>query len=168
MPVTAATASLGLWILQYIVSVMRRLVRVYGFVQTFSMHHKYTDTNATFMQPTPPARTPHPPLRGAARWRRQRTAPPADASAELLALLLRPPQKENKRWSDVPRARLPANQRPPGGCPAAPAPQTRMFGLENDFPTPSAPFSNCRGVITLSPSHLRKPKSCGVFLSGKT
>lgn len=34
-------------------------------------------------------------------------------------------------------------QRPPGGCPAAPAPRTRMFGLENDFPTPSAPFSNC-------------------------
>lgn len=34
-------------------------------------------------------------------------------------------------------------QRPPGGCPAAPAPRTRMFGLENDFPTPSAPFPNC-------------------------
>lgn len=36
-----------------------------------------------------------------------------------------------------------ARQRPPGGCPAAAAPRTRMFGLENDFATPSAPFSNC-------------------------
>lgn len=47
----------------------------------------------------------------------------------------------------LPHARLPASQpasqRPPGVCPAAPAPRTRMFGLENDFPTPSAPFSNC-------------------------
>lgn len=36
-----------------------------------------------------------------------------------------------------------ARQRPPGGCAAAAAPRTRMFGLENDFATPSAPFSNC-------------------------
>lgn len=111
---------------------------------------------------------PPPPPRGAVCWRRQRTAPPADACAELLALLVRPPPKEKQTLVGLPRARLPANQRPPGGCPAAPAPRTRMFGLENGFPTPSAPFSNCRGVITLSPSHLRKPKSCGVFLSGKT
>ena len=36
-----------------------------------------------------------------------------------------------------------ASQQPPGGSPATPAPRTRMFGLENDFPTPSAPFTNC-------------------------
>ena len=36
-----------------------------------------------------------------------------------------------------------ASQRPPGGCPATPAPRTRMFGLENDFATPSALLSNC-------------------------
>lgn len=50
--------------------------------------------------------------------------------------------------------------------------RTRMFGLENDFATPSAPFSNCPEVITLSPFHLRKKKkaagsycSCSVKIS---
>lgn len=55
-----------------------------------------------------------------------------------------PPEKENKCWSASPRSSSQwASQRPPGGCPAAPAPWTRMFGLENDFASPSALFSNC-------------------------
>lgn len=141
-------------------------MRVYGFIQTFSMHHKYTDTNATFMQP------PHPPTPALSEGLR---AGGGSGPLPLLTRLqscrdsARPASTEGKQTpAGLPRARLPASQRPPGGCPAAPAPRTRMFGLENDFPTPSAPFSNCRGVITLSPSHLRKPKSCGVFLAGKT
>lgn len=120
---------------------MRRFVHVYGLIQTFSMHHKYTDTNITFIRQTPtlPSPTPETLLRGA-WWRRERrTAPSADASAELLGLW---PSCLHRRKT-LPRERLPASQRPPGGCPAAPAPRTRMFGLENDFPTPMAPFSNC-------------------------
>lgn len=55
-----------------------------------------------------------------------------------------PPEKENKPLIHFPTNGFQwASERPPGGCPASPAPRTRMFGLENDFPTPSAPFSNC-------------------------
>lgn len=55
-----------------------------------------------------------------------------------------PPEKENKPLICFPaNGSQRASQRPPGGCPATPAPRTRMFGLENDFATPSAPFSNC-------------------------
>lgn len=149
---------------------MRRLMRVYGFVQTFSMHHKYTDTNATFMQPTPPHPIP-PPTSLSEGLRGGGGSGPRPLLTRLQSCRdsARPASTEGKQTLvGLPHARLPASQRPPGGCPAAPAPRSRMFGLENDFPTPSAPFSNCRGVITLSPSHLRKPKSCGVFLSGKT
>lgn len=116
---------------------MRRFVHVYGLIQTFSMHHKYTDTNITFIRRTPtlPSPTPETPLRGAS-WRRRA----ADRSlcwrvCRAAGALGRPASTEGKHF--------PASQRPPGGCPAAPAPRTRMFGLENDFPTPLAPFSNC-------------------------
>lgn len=143
---------------------MRRLVRVYGFVQTFSMHHKYTDTNATFMQPRPA----HPPSPSEGQRAGGGSGPlPLLTRLQSCRDSARPASTEGKQTLvGLPRPWLPASQRPPGGCPAAPAPRTRMFGLENDFPTPSAPFSNCWGVITLSPSHLWKPKSCGVFLSG--
>lgn len=130
-------------VLHHIVSVMRRLVRVYGFIQTFSMRHKYT--NVTFIQQTPPTHThtsthpcPPPPSRG------RRSGP--------LPLLTRPR----------------SCRRPPGGRPAAPAPRTRMFGLENDFPTPSAPFSNCPRGNYLVSFPLKKTRELRCVFQTKT
>lgn len=147
---------------------MRRPVHVYGFIQTFSMHHKYTDTNVTFIRQTPPPPSLMTPLRGAPWPGERRTAPSADASAELLGLWWSCLRRSTTNAGARPCERLPASQRPPGGCPAAPAPRTRMFGLENDFPTPSAPFSNCPRGNYLVSFPLKKTQELWCFFSWQT
>lgn len=153
---------------------MRRPVHVYGFIQTFSMRHKYTDTNVTFIRQTPPPPS-HPPS-----WWRHSEGLRDPGSGGPLPL----PTRLRSCWGSGgpaclrrsktnagarPCERLPASQRPPGGCPAAPAPRTRMFGLENDFPTPSAPFSNCPRGNYLVSFPLKKTQElwCFFFLTDK-